>query len=627
MGLTDGLTSLNPLKNPLTNPIEAGRNIYSSISGGPPQDPNTTPAGKSAAGLEGQIIGEAGNITPSPTPTSGTDPAAQAKVDAAQQKYDAAVAAAKARVSTTSVAATSDPSRPLTAGGATGNAVPVPQSDAGIAASVASDPAVKAAQAELDAAKAAAATSIDPRLLTSPTTIAAPPPVVATTYNPGDLPAAPVTQVAQMPGSVPIADTNHVTGAQVGPSTGVSVGSASGAGVTATTIDPTNLKINPGDVPDIDISGTVGRQAQLQALALDQTAATGSAPSAAQILMQQGIDSSVGSAYGLAASLQGRNPGEALRQGVTTAADLQAKSVAQSAALRATEMATARGQYGDLASAVTGGDIQVAQSNQTKNLQVAITNLNDKIDVLKANQTAQLQAGIASAANATAASIATLQAQKDAAIASMQDSTTRDIANQTSANNAAFQNQADDLARQKQNQDDQTRHLEDQLKAQQDANDQTSANQTQVLLEQSREKAKALSDNQQALLTASQSNATNQTTTNVTQAQLNQATGQFDASQIRGIEQGNQAATLTEQQLNQSFQLGLQGLALNAASLGVKTAADAAAAKAAYDAGYAQFIVGAGKVIAGYGGGKTTSPTISGGNPDPTGDGTIPPSF
>jgi hypothetical protein len=531
--------------------------VQNFIQGPPPVNPANTPAGKTAQDVTNTAIDRSNNFVPTAAPQAGRDPAAQKALDDAQ----AALAAYQ----------NPPPGAPP--------ALPPPgMTPQQYLAQL--QQAVSTAQAKLD-------TSIDPRLL-----VGAPPQVTATTINPTPIGPAPQTTAAQVdPNSLPtVSGGNYSYNPYMinpGSIPDAVAGSAGGASVTAKMIDPTGLQINPGDVPDIDISGSVGRQAQLKALGLAQTAAEGNAPSAAQILLQQGIDSGVGSAYGLAASTQGRNPGEALRQGVTSAADLTLKGAAQSAALRATEMADARGLFGTIASQIAAGDIQVAQSNQTKNLQVAITNLNDKIDILKANQQADLQAGIATASNATAASIANLQAQTQVSIANLNKSVAIDIANQTAANDASKSAAANALAAATTDAVNRVNIISQNLRNAQDANDVNAANQLQVQLEQSRQALAAAQANQTALLDASKTNATNQTNNN-----------QFNAGAIRTVDLANQDAGLTQQQINNSMQLGLSGQAFNAAALGLQTQAQYAAAKAAYDAGFAQFIASAGKTIA-----------------------------
>lgn len=571
--------------NPLTGLVKTVKStVQDIIQGPPPEDPNSTPAGKAAQDVTQTAVDRSNNFTPTEAPVAGRDPAAQAELDAAQQE----LAAAKA--------AQSQPT------GSTGYIDP--------RTAQARQQAVDAAQAKVDAATAKLNTSIDPRLLVGPA-----PTVTATTVQAPTIGAPAPTQVAQFdPNAVPtVSGGNYSYNPYlIDPSSipDAVAGSASGSGVSAKMIDPTGLKIDKGAVPDINIDNSPGRLAQLKALGLDQAAAEGSAPSAAQILLQQGIDSAVGSAYGLAASTQGRNPGQALRQGVTSAADLTGKAAAQSAALRATEMAEARGQYGTLASQIAAGDIQVAQSNQTKNLQVEITNLNAKIDVLKANQQADLQAGIATASNATQVSIATLQAQTQVSIANLNKSVAVDIANQTASNDASKSAAANALAAATTDAVNQVHIISQNLQNAQSANNQTSANQLAAQLEQAREALMAAQANQTALLDASKTNATN---TQNTQA--------FNAGAIRSVDQGNQAAGLSEQSINNAMQLGLSGQAFNAVALGLQTQAQYQAAKSAYDAGFAQFIAAGGKVLAGgsmgNSGAASTPPITYGANGSP----------
>ena len=111
-----------------------------------------------------------------------------------------------------------------------------------------------------------------------------------------------------------------------------------------------------------------GRDAQKKALGLDEAAATGLAPSAAEQQFRKGIDEGTQTQLGIAATLQGSNPGMALRQGLQGAANVQTRSAADAAALRADEMAKARAQY-DAASATTRGQTQdLAKANQDADL-------------------------------------------------------------------------------------------------------------------------------------------------------------------------------------------------------------------------------------------------------------------
>ena len=89
-----------------------------------------------------------------------------------------------------------------------------------------------------------------------------------------------------------------------------------------------------------------------------QGAANGTAPSQAEALQRKGADEAARAALGIAATTQGANPGAAARAGLGAAADAYARSNSDAAALRANEMATARGQ---LASA-TGANEQAANA-------------------------------------------------------------------------------------------------------------------------------------------------------------------------------------------------------------------------------------------------------------------------
>jgi hypothetical protein len=101
-----------------------------------------------------------------------------------------------------------------------------------------------------------------------------------------------------------------------------------------------------------------------------QAQANGTAPSAAQLQLQQQGQQNAAAAYGQAAALQGRNPGQALRQALQASTATQAATNAQAAQLRAQEQAS--GQQA-LAGALSG--MQGQQQNlrgqdlgQTQNL-------------------------------------------------------------------------------------------------------------------------------------------------------------------------------------------------------------------------------------------------------------------
>lgn len=98
------------------------------------------------------------------------------------------------------------------------------------------------------------------------------------------------------------------------------------AGAFKGAYDPTQAGINTGN-----------QNANITQL---QAQANGTAPSAAELqLQQQGAKNAAG-AYGLAAALQGRNPGQALMSAQNTALQTQAGTNAQAAQMRAQEQAT-----------------------------------------------------------------------------------------------------------------------------------------------------------------------------------------------------------------------------------------------------------------------------------------------
>jgi hypothetical protein len=105
------------------------------------------------------------------------------------------------------------------------------------------------------------------------------------------------------------------------------------------------------------------------ALGLDKDAAEGKTPSAAENLYRKGTDEGMASQLALAATTQGENPGMSQRAGLNGAQQVALNNSAGAGALRAQEMATARGAYGDLATQTRGQTLQGAEANQAANLQ------------------------------------------------------------------------------------------------------------------------------------------------------------------------------------------------------------------------------------------------------------------
>ena len=110
------------------------------------------------------------------------------------------------------------------------------------------------------------------------------------------------------------------------------------------------------------------------ALGLDKAAAEGNAPSAAEQLYRKGTDEGMANQLALAATTQGENPGVSQRAGLAGAQQVALNNSAGAGALRAQEMAAARGQYGDLSTQTRGQTLQSAEANQAANLQQQLAN-------------------------------------------------------------------------------------------------------------------------------------------------------------------------------------------------------------------------------------------------------------
>ncbi len=416
-----------------------------------------------------------------------------------------------------------------------------------------------------------------------PTTVVAPgavaPPSVdfdAGLVTPGSIGAAPVI------GAAP-----SVSAPQLGAAPQIGAGSAGGTGVTATNVATQTA------APVADIAaGGIGRDAQVDALGGLKDAAEGKTESAAQWLMRKGIDENVGAAYGLAASLQGRNPGIALRTGAITAKDAIAKSAADMAALRATEMQKNREAYAALGSTIAAQDLAAMQSNQSKDLTLSVTNLQEKIKVLQGNQQAQLQAGMATAANATAASIATLTAQTQTAIANLQTSTARDIANQTAQLDASKANAANAVAVQIANANNEMTALVENLHAQTAANDRNAATITAKQIAELDSRTKVLMQQQDQIYDAAKTNAANQARANEVNA-TNSTNVSISNAALEERKRADMAAADAKLK-----ELGLTSLIaqLNASIQVAKTDADIQAAE---DSFWASIAGTAGKVYSG----------------------------
>lgn len=318
------------------------------------------------------------------------------------------------------------------------------------------------------------------------------------------------------------------------------------AGLVAGTVDsPGTVKTQAIGTPDtvhaerigpqnLDTTYTAESRAQFQdALAKIKVAAEGGSPSAAEWLLQKGIDQNVGTAYGLAASLQGRNPGQAMRAGAISAKDAIAKSSADMAALRASEQATARGQLGEFTKGLNAADIQQA------GLQ-----LGANVDVSKANQATGLQGDISNQITKLDASKASAANELQASIANVQNELTRLTGNRDAALKAGMQNQADSLTAAIENQRSQLTTLQSNQSALLEAAKATAANATTVETVNAQLRTTTAIANQTAALDASKANASNELQARI-QDTLNQiavAAGNRDAALRAG--EANQAADM-----------------------------------------------------------------------------------
>lgn len=314
---------------------------------------------------------------------------------------------------------------------------------------------------------------------------------------------------------------------------------------------------------DIATDGPM-RDAQLRAMGLYEGAANGTGPSAAEALLRKGIDENVGAQLGMAATLQGNTPGLALRSGLAGSQHAIAGSSADMAALRAQEQERGRAGFLAAASGIRQQDIQIAQSNQTKDLTTAVTNLQAHIEVLKANQSAALQAGMANQSANLNAQISNASNQLEAAKATALNSLNRDIANMTAKLDASKANAANAVSQNIANLNAQVRITEANLQSA------TAAEQRglEAQLQDQRVQLEAAKANQQNLLDAAKAQAQIEQFN----AQQRQNQQQFTSSAALSAEQSNAANALQQQQINNNLYAGLTGNTINALAVPVGVA-------------------------------------------------------
>jgi hypothetical protein len=519
--------------------------------------------------------------------------AAQSKYDAAKIAYDAAVAKEMAggganSANTGAMGTRMDP--------VTGQVV----------AGRGPSPEVAAAKAALDAARVdlnTARTTIDPRNLSGPAQTVTAPADVTTTTIADKVPAIDFNAglVAQQ-----IAPGQQVTAQGVAQPQGVSAQQISTpGGISATQVAAERIagaSINPNSIANIDTSTSVGRQAQLGVLSQLQDAAAGKTPSAAEWLLRKGIDENVGTAYGLAASLQGRNTGGALRAGQIAARDAIAKSSADMAALRAKEQADARQAVATLGTAISETDYKAAASNQTKDLTVSVENLRAEIEKQKANADNALRAGMANQAADIQAKIATLQSQVEVAKANASNSLTADIATMTAKLDASKADAANNLAAQITNANNELTRLTANQSAALTAGRANQADSLAAEIARTQQQLDAARADQSAMLEAAKATASNQLSAATDTAKLAQQNSQFNAGQNLDISKTNTSNQLEIDKANEAIRLAIEHEAL--AGLGASASAAGAEADrqtkadAQWSAFLGSILEGGGKVAA-----------------------------
>lgn len=259
----------------------------------------------------------------------------------------------------------------------------------------------------------------------------------------------------------------------------------------------------------------------------------GTAPSVAKLQLDQATERNAANQLGLAsAASRGGNSALALRTAANNIGLINQKAAADAALLRAQEIATARGQYGDVANAGRTADINLADRNATLATDVSKTNATLGTQVNTTNATNDLTAKTTQAKLDTDASVATAGNQTQASVATANNATQASVASANNATQASIANSNNSLAQQIA-----------QAKLTQEAGT-TNANnattlqqlQAQLLYNASHDNAgnalSAAETNAKLLSEASNTNANNATTLNVNQGQLTNAANINNANNV-----------------------------------------------------------------------------------------------
>lgn len=154
------------------------------------------------------------------------------------------------------------------------------------------------------------------------------------------------------------------------------------APISASLADPTTLQ-RTGAITDTAVDQGVANQTRAQqeiSLAGLRAAALGTVPSAAELQLRQTTDRNIKNQYALAAALQGRSAGGALKQASDATGELDAQSAADAAVLRANEQAAARTAESTALSGVRTADLGVAEKQADITSATKVQNQNTDVN-------------------------------------------------------------------------------------------------------------------------------------------------------------------------------------------------------------------------------------------------------
>jgi len=476
-------------------------------------------------------------------------------------------------------------------------------------------------------------------------TIAAPTPASYSGYTAPTINAPPTISAGQVGTPERVTPTTISAGSVSAP-TIAAPGTIQAGSITAPQIGVSDIN-KPADITAQHIDRIMmdptqtaeSRDAMLKALAMAEGAANGTAPSAAVQLLQKAIDTNARQQLGAAGALQGRSPGAALRAGQQGLMAANAASAADMAALRASEQATGRQQYGTFASSLyqndvsraaaqLGADVDVAKtnainlldaakSNQSSALQTSIANMNKQVQVATANMNAALDAGKTNLAAAMQAQIENIRNTITVSTANASNELTSRIATLNAQMDAAKANQATALAAGQSNAANALNARIAQIQADLEASKSNLAAVTQTNIANASLQANASQFNANAANTASLADLNARTQVGINNATLAAGAAQFTADAANKASAYNQSAALQQQIIDNARTQGLRDdqiqLLLAQMGFNYQDKALAQAKTLADQAALASGIGSLSKFIANLGGGSTPSNDLASG--------------